>query len=367
MFKDKCVKLHVSPNQRKNCCNTKLGDVEQKTVPCVALEVQDSAMKECDTEKYIGDIVSSDGSNDRNIMNRRSQGFGSISTIFSMLQALSFGYHYVKIGLILRESHLLSKLLLSCESWHRLFSYQIDKLEEIDLAFFHQLFNSHSKTSKEIYIIESGKVPIRYLISMRRIMYWWHILHVKKSDMLFRVYSVQKISPVQGDWVKMLEGDNKLFKIKLSDDEMEAISKYKIQNYLKKRVREVTLEYVEGLKQKHSKTQNFDTSRLSTSPYLNDSRFTKTERELLFKLRSRTIQVKYNFQNANLQNMLCELCNLFTCTQEHVLTCPVLTQHCTIVNTMSVEHNFIYGNVDQQLMYTRIYSQFWDARKFYWI
>ena len=76
----------------------------------------------------------------------------------------------------------------------------------------------------------------------------------------------------------------------------------------------MTLEYVEGLKQKHSKTQNYDTFRLSTSPYLNDSRFTKTERELLFKLRSRTIQVKYNFQNANLQNMLCELCNLFTCT-----------------------------------------------------
>ena len=210
---DKCVKLHVSPNQRKNCCNTKLGDVEQKTVSCVALEVQDSAMKQCDTEKYIGDIVSSDGSNDRNIMNRRSQGFGSISTIFSMLQALSFGYHYVRIWLILRESHLLSKLLLSCESWHRLFSYQIDKLEEIDLAFFHQLFNSYYKTSKEIYRIESGKIPIRYLISMRRIMYWWHILHVKKSDMLFRVYSVKKISPVQGDWVKMLEGDKKLFKI----------------------------------------------------------------------------------------------------------------------------------------------------------
>ena len=56
---------------------------------------------------------------------------------------------------------------------------------------------------------------------MRRIMYWWHILHVKKSDMLFRVYSVKKISPVQGDFVKMLAGDKKLFKIELSDDEME--------------------------------------------------------------------------------------------------------------------------------------------------
>ena len=126
------TQINVSPNQRKNCCNTKLGDVEQKTVSCVALEVQDSTMKQCDTENYIGDIVSCDGSSDRNIMNRRRQGFGSISTIFSNIL---HGYHYVKIGLIPRESHLLSKLLLSCESWHRLFIYQIDKLEEIDLAF----------------------------------------------------------------------------------------------------------------------------------------------------------------------------------------------------------------------------------------
>ena len=75
--------------------------------------------------------------------------------------------------------------------------------------------NSHSKTSKEIYLIESGKIPIRFLISMRRIMYWWHILHVKKSDMLYKVYSTQKISQVQGDWVKLLEADKYVFKINL--------------------------------------------------------------------------------------------------------------------------------------------------------
>ena len=100
-------------------------------------------MKDSDTEKYIGDMISYDGSNDKNITNRRYQGFGTISQIFSMLQVLSLGYHYVRIGLILRESHLLSKLLLNSESWNRLFKYQIEKLEDIDYIFFHQLFYSH--------------------------------------------------------------------------------------------------------------------------------------------------------------------------------------------------------------------------------
>ena len=37
---DKCVKLHVSKNQNKNCCRTKLGSSDQVSVSCVQLEVQ---------------------------------------------------------------------------------------------------------------------------------------------------------------------------------------------------------------------------------------------------------------------------------------------------------------------------------------
>jgi hypothetical protein len=194
-------------------------------------------------------------------------------------------------------------------------------------------------------------------------MYWWHILHVKKSDMLYKVYSAQKISQVQGDWVKLLEADKSVFKINLSDDEMEKMSKYKIQKYLKKMSNEVTLEYIEGLKAKHSKVHKYDTSTLSISPYLTDNRFSRSERDLLFKLRSRTVQVNNNFQNGNLENIMCDLCNLFTCTHEHVLSCPVLTVKCTIVNTKSINHSFIYGSVDQQLTYMKIFSQFWEQRK----
>ena len=126
---------------------------------------------------------------------------------------------------------------------------------------------------------------------------------------------------------------------------------------------EVTLEYIEGLKAKHSKVHKYDTSTLSISPYLTDNRFSRSERDLLFKLRSRTVQVKNNFQNGNLENMMCDLCNLFTCTQEHVLSCPVLTVKCTIVITKSINHSFIYGSVDQQLTYMKICSQFWWKRK----
>ena len=361
--KDKCVKLHVSKEQNKNCCRTKLGSSEQFIVPCVQLEVQGLEMKQSESEKYIGDFISSNGSMDLNIQNRKSQGIGELSQIFSMLKEVSLGFSYVQIGLILRESNLISKLLLSCESWHRVNKYHVEWLEEVDFSFFRQLFNAHSKTCKEIFLLESGKIPVRFLISMRRIMFWWHIMHVNKDDMLYRVYRAQKVSPVQGDWINLLNSDKSLFNVNMTDEDLESISSDKLKNYLKKTAQNLTLNFIESLQQKHSKSEKYDTAELKTAPYLIDRRFSKYERELLFKLRSRTLQVKNNFQNGNLENLFCDLCKLFTCSQEHVLSCPEITKKIRIVNTVKLEHSDIFGNVDQQLTYIKIYSQFWSERQ----
>ena len=136
----KCVKLHVSKEERKDCSKS---EANVKNVKCVFLEVQEAEMRIAEKEKYIGDIISSNGSNDANIAKRRSQGMGAISQIFSILNEVSMGYHFMEIGLILRESILLSKMLLSAESWHKLFLYQIEKLEQIDKIFLRKLFNCH--------------------------------------------------------------------------------------------------------------------------------------------------------------------------------------------------------------------------------
>ena len=61
---------------------------------------------------------------------------GASSQFFSILLEVSLGYQYIEIGVVLRETILLSKMLLSAESWHKLFSYQIERLEDVDVAIF---------------------------------------------------------------------------------------------------------------------------------------------------------------------------------------------------------------------------------------
>ena len=126
-------------------------------------------------------------------------------------------------------------MLLSSESWHNLFLYQIEKLEEVDISFFRQLFNSHSKTGTEFYYSETGKIPIKIQISVKRLLYWWQILRSNKSEMLYKVYYAQKISPVHGDWINLLKTDKADFGINISDEEVAALFQQKFKDFVKKK------------------------------------------------------------------------------------------------------------------------------------
>ena len=84
---------------------------------------------------------------------------GALSQIFSLLNEISYGYEYIEIWLVFRESTLLIKILRRAESWQRL--YQLETLEEVDLMFFKQLFSRHSKSGTEFCYSETGNIPIR--------------------------------------------------------------------------------------------------------------------------------------------------------------------------------------------------------------
>ena len=120
--------------------------------------------------------------------------------------------------------------------------------------------------------------------------------------MIFKVYAAQKLSPVYGDWIQLLETDKRTFQIEMSDTEVSAISKLKFKNYVKKKAEELTVQFLAELATKHSKSDQLDVEDLSIPPYLTDYRFSKEDRELLFKLRSKTVNVKQNFPNAYLMH-----------------------------------------------------------------
>ena len=53
---------------------------------------------------------------------------------------------------------------------------QIKLSEDADSRLFSALFCSPRCTNRVIYYLETGKIPIRYILAKRRLLFLWHIL-----------------------------------------------------------------------------------------------------------------------------------------------------------------------------------------------
>ena len=84
----KCFQMHVG--KLKNACSK--------------LFIHGKEMKTTQKEKYLGNILTSNGKFDENILARFHKGIGMINEIIGTLKEISFGYHYFEIGLLYRNS-----------------------------------------------------------------------------------------------------------------------------------------------------------------------------------------------------------------------------------------------------------------------
>ena len=65
---------------------------------------------------------------------------------------------------------LLNGILFNSESWHSVTETELRMLESVDEHLLRALVKGHSKTPLEFLYIEVGAIPIRHLISCRRLL-----------------------------------------------------------------------------------------------------------------------------------------------------------------------------------------------------
>ena len=90
-------------------------------------------MQDVSEVEYLGDIISSDGKNKKNLQKRISRGIEAVSNILSILNQVPFGKHYIQIALLLRESMFLSSLFFNIEVWYGVTKAEIKELEDLDV------------------------------------------------------------------------------------------------------------------------------------------------------------------------------------------------------------------------------------------
>ena len=343
----KCFLIHLGP-KKDECCT---------------LKVHEENMKKVDSEKYLGDVLSNSGNNE-NIENRQKQGTKTISNLLSILKEIGYGSFYVKTGIIYRDAILKPKLLLNSEVWHGVTLQQVSELEEVDRTYLRTILRSHSKVAIECLHFETGTLPLKYELMKRRLMYLWKILHVEETELISRVYNSQLLSSHPGDWVRLVQQDKSALGLELPDEDIKKLSKNRYKKLVEKKIENYALVQLNQLKMKHSKSGYLTSSSFKTQNYFLDSRFNRKETQLLFKLRSRTLNVKMNFPNQH-EDKLCKTCKLFPETQSHLLQCPEIVPKLKIVcsaNTV-VEETMLYGSTDNQLKIVKIYTEILEIRK----
>ena len=77
-------------------------------------------------DTYLGDIISHDGKNTKNVKSRVGKGLGIVTDIMNILGKVSLGKHYFKIGLLLRESMFLNGILTNAEVWYGITKAEIE-------------------------------------------------------------------------------------------------------------------------------------------------------------------------------------------------------------------------------------------------
>ena len=99
--------------------------------------------------------------------------------------------------------------------------------------------------------------------------------------------------------------------------------------------------------------------KLKCEAYIRDKRFSIEEVQLLFMLRRRQFPVKRNFRNKyRNSDLLCELCKMEECHEEHLTKCIVLKKFIPeLNNTPSPDFEDIFGNVQDQLSIVKVFMK----------
>ena len=157
---------------------------------------------------------------------------GIIAHIMDILKQVVFGHHYFKVALLLRDAMLVNGVLTNAEVWFGLTQSDIKKLEEVDKIFMRQLFRVPKTCPIESFYLETGKIPLKFVIKTRRITYLHHLLTRDKDEMLYKVFEAQLENPIKNDWITQVEDDLISFGIPIDFDFMKSFERVKFKEYV---------------------------------------------------------------------------------------------------------------------------------------
>ena len=362
----KCKKIHVGKCKEDFKCQNLFVDnwkeIEVKNEETGISHIEDTLvgeeiMEEKAEDKYLGDIISNDGRNIKNVKARVAKGKGIVTKIMTILEGIPFGNHYFEVAVILRNSLLVSSMLCNSEAWYNVTSAELDLIETVDLLMLRSILKVPNSTPKEMLYLELGCIPFREIIRKRRLSFLYYILHERKDSMIYRFFKTQNKNRTSKDWITTILKDLDEIKMNVTFEEIEIMKKMKYLKMVKIKTDQSALEKLIIMKSNHSKVRHLKHFGVKMQKYFlpNGNKISQEEIRIIFKLRARMTNVKMNMKG-NYLNYECDLCNKEE-SQEHILECTEIESiKKNSTKVLSYEKIF-YGNVKEQFEVAKAFNE----------
>ena len=112
-------------------------------------------------------------------------GLSVITSTMRILNEVSVRKFYFSIAKIFRESMLINSILLNVEVWFAMTKEEVAKFETIDKVFIRKVFQTQCTTPVSFLYLETGIIPIQFLIKARRITFFHYLASLNENEMLF--------------------------------------------------------------------------------------------------------------------------------------------------------------------------------------
>ena len=295
---DKCYKMHVG-REKEECPKVTINTWRVKNVKNIVTskyEIADemgdiTELNEAESQRYLGDIVQSNGKNDENIRKRREKGFIIINQIKKILENGFFGKHYFQAAVILRESLFLNSVLLNSGVWTNVTNKEIHQLSTLDNTLVRNIFECPSFTSVPMMFLDLGIVPLKFFIISRRIMFLFYLLNQDTNTVLYKCFLEQSKHELPGDWILQVRNDLEMLKINYTFEEIKSMSKSAFKKYVKNKIKMYAFQYLQEERRKQNKCRYVDYNKFEMQDYLKSDLLTTYQKKLCFQLRTSSYPV----------------------------------------------------------------------------
>ena len=90
----------------------------------------------------------------------------------------------------------------------------------LDRSLIKYIIGAHPKVHNEFLYLETGLMPLKYIILNRRLMYLHNILKRPEDDLIRKLYKTQQINPNKGDFVQLVKEDFNYIGMHLDEEEI---------------------------------------------------------------------------------------------------------------------------------------------------